>query len=37
MQAVDSSGADLSPFSLVVSKDTTLNIDIDNWKDTFIK
>ena len=37
MQAVDTNGADLPPFSLIVSKDTTLTIVINNWKDLFTK
>jgi CubicO group peptidase (beta-lactamase class C family) len=37
MQAVDKNGADLPPFSLIVSNDTTLTIVINNWKDLFTK
>ncbi|RPH90053.1 MAG: hypothetical protein EHM72_19605, partial [Calditrichaeota bacterium] len=36
-QAVDSSGAELSPFSVVVSRDTILTLKIDNWKDSFMR
>lgn len=36
-QAVDPMGNDLPPFSLMVLNDTTVNIAIDYWKDTFHK